>query len=68
MKSTGMPVDYGTIAINGAAHGPKAQTSKSLQTQNLYTEQEGMPFHSTIEAIKTLFKIKVCNHMLGGKF
>ena len=53
-KSTGMPMGYGTIASNGATHGSKAQTSKSLQTQNLYIEPEGVRFHSTAEAITTL--------------
>ena len=58
MNSTGMPMGYGTIGSNGAAHGSKAQTSKSLQTQNLYTEPEGVRFHSMTEAIETLLKYK----------
>ena len=59
---------YGTIASNGASLGSKSQTISSLQTQNLYTEQQGVQFHSTAEAIKTLNKIQDCNHMPEGKF
>ena len=65
---TGMPIGYGTIASNGASLGSNSQTISSLQTQNLYTEQQGVQFHSTAEAIKTLNKIQDCNHMPEGKF
>ena len=65
---TGMPMGYGTIASNGASLGSNSQTISSLQTQNLYTEQQGVQFHSTAEAIKTLNKIQDCNHMPEGKF
>ena len=64
----GMPMGYGTIASNGAAHGSKGHNNKSLQTQNLYTKPEGVWFHSMSKAIKTLFKIQIFNHMPEGKF
>ena len=59
---------YGTIARNGAAHGSKAQTFSSLQTQNLYTEPEGVRFQSMAKAIKKNFKIQVYSHMPEGEF
>ena len=45
---------YRNIARNGAAHGSKAQTILSIQTQNLYIEPEEVWFHSTAKAIETL--------------
>ena len=63
---TGMPMGYGTIASNGASLGSNSQTISSLQTQNLYTEQQGVQFDSTAEAIKTLNKIQDYNHMPKG--
>ena len=59
---------YGTIASNGATHGSKSQTDKSLQTQKFMHIARGSTILPMTEAIETFNKIQVCNHMPEGEF